>query len=314
MSSGTLTREGFTYDRKFILLRDLEKTPREFRHLSITKCSALCLFHTSIRGPILTVSYRPPGATEDAGMHLDIPLEPSDFRKLEKVSVRLHSSPTVAYDLGQRYNQWFSDILGFPVVLAYWGENPRKVLGNLPGKPTNVSPKPRSFMSRALKQIPVIGPALVSDDWVIAFNDVAPFLVITEESAAEVTTRLPDGVEVDITKFRANIILKNSPSAYDEDFWGELIFGDDKKIMLTGNCGRCTSLNIDYNTGESGTGRDGMMLKLLSKDRRVDEGYKYSPVFGRYGFASVKSEGKVLTVGDEVVVSKRNAERTRFCK
>ena len=282
--------------------------------MAVTKFPKVCLFHTAIQGQTLTVSYHPPGATEDEVKYLDIPLEPANAKDLEKVSVNMHDSPTVAYDLGQHYNQWFSDIFGFKVVLAYWGGNPRHVLGNLPGKPANVPSKPKSFISRILKQVPLIGSALISDDWVIAFNDVAPFLVITEESAANATTLLPDGVEVDITKFRSNIILKNSPSAYDEDFWGELIFGDDTKIILTTNCGRCTSLNIDYCTGKSGTGRDGMMLKLLNKDRRVDEGYKYSPIFGRYGFSTVKSEGKTLAVGDEVVVSKRNAERTRFCK
>lgn len=226
----------------------------------------------------------------------------------------MHSSPSTGYDMGQHYNQWFSDIFGFKVVLAYWGGNPRQVLGNLPGKPANVSQKPRTMMSKILSQIPLIRHVINSDGWGIAFNDVAPFLIITEESAAEVTTRLPDGVEVDITKFRANIILKNSPSAYVEDFWGELVFGDDTKITLTSNCGRCISLNIDYNTGKSGTGRDGTMLKLLGPGRRVDEGHKYSPIFGRYGFSSVPSEGNNLSVGDKVVVSKRNKERTKFCK
>lgn len=314
ISAATLTREGFGHDRKFVLLRDLEKTPPEFQHIAVTKYPTVCLFHTSIRGDTLTVSYQPPGGTSDNAKHLDIPLEPSNLQQLDKVAINMHFSPTIAYDLGQHYNQWFSDIFGFKVVLAYWGGNPRQVLGNLPGKASNVSSKPSSFISRFLRQIPLIGSALVPEDWVIAFNDVAPFLVITEESAAEVTTRLPDDVEVDITKFRANIVLKKSLSPYDEDFWGELIFGEDAKIVLTGNCGRCVSLNVDYSTGKLGTGKDGMVLKLLSKDRRVDQGCKYSPVFGRYGFASVKSQGKTLAVGDEVAVGKRNDERTRFCK
>ena len=314
ISAATLTREGFSYDRKFVLLRDLGTAPRGFQHMAVTAYPTVCLFHTSIRGDTLTVNYKPPGATGDNVKYLDIPLQPSNFQKLDKVEINMHSSPTVAYDLGQHYNQWFSDIFGFKVVLAYWGGNPRQVLGNLPGKAPNVSSKPMSFMSSILRQIPLVGSALIPEDWVIAFNDVAPFLIITEESAADVTTRLPGDVEVDITKFRANIILKKSSCAYDEDFWGELIFGDGAKIILTGNCGRCASLNIDYNTAKSGTGKDGMVLKLLSRDRRVDQGYKYSPIFGRYGFTSMNSEGKTLAVGDEVVVGKRNTERTTFCK
>lgn len=226
----------------------------------------------------------------------------------------MHNSPTTAYDLGGHYNQWFSDIFGFKVVLAHWGRNPRHVLGSLPGKPINVSSKPKSAMSKILRRVPVIGRVLIADDFVIAFNDCAPFLVITEESAAEVSTRLPDGIKVDITKFRANIILKQSPAPYDEDYWGELTFSNDARITLASNCGRCMSLNIDYITGKSGTGPEGQVLKLLSKDRRVDPGYKYSPIFGRYGFTSVESEGETVAVGDKVVVSRRNTERTTFCK
>jgi uncharacterized protein YcbX len=150
----------------------------------------------------------------------------------------------------------------------------------------------------------------------IAFNDGAPYLVISEASVADVTNRLPDGVEMDHTKFRGNIVLKGSNLAFEEDFWGELTFsgdGDDARIVLTGNCGRCKSLNVDYNTGDAGKGPDGQVLKLLQKDRRVDPGMKYSPIFGRYGFTLRGDEGKVLRVGDQVAV-KRNQEGTVFCE
>jgi uncharacterized protein YcbX len=310
IQTATLTREGFTHDRKFMLLRDLGK---EFQNITITKYPSVCLFHTSIQGKTVTVSYRPPGGIEDEVKRLEIPLEPH-LQRLKKIPVNMHFSPTTAFDMGQQYNEWFSDIFGVKVVLVYWGGNPRKVLGNLPERTTNVSSKPLSLISNILGRIPIIGSILYSNDWVIAFNDCAPFLVITEESTADVTKRLPDGVEMDITKFRSNIVLKKSSSAFEEDFWAELLFGEDTTMILTGNCGRCTSLNIDYHTGKSGTGRDGQVLKLLSKDRRVDQGVKYSPIFGRYGFVSTRCEGSVLAVGDEVVVSKRNQERTRFRK
>jgi len=54
------------------------------------------------------------------------------------------------------------------------------------------------------------------------------------------------------------------------------------------------------------------VLKLLQKDRRVDLGAKYSPVFGRYGFVGKGGEGRVVRVGEEVWVSGRNKERTKF--
>ncbi|CAK7226266.1 hypothetical protein SBRCBS47491_006173 [Sporothrix bragantina] len=97
------------------------------------------------------------------------------------------------------------------------------------------------------------------------------------------------------------------------------------RLLLTSNCARCTSLNVDYTTGTRAAGELGEVLKRLAKDRRVDPGTKYSPVFGRYafldqhgdekcfggGFDDDDHEGAVrIAVGDEVTVTRRNAERT----
>ncbi|CAK7199988.1 hypothetical protein SEUCBS139899_002676 [Sporothrix eucalyptigena] len=92
------------------------------------------------------------------------------------------------------------------------------------------------------------------------------------------------------------------------------------RLLLTSNCARCTSLNVDYATGTRAAGELGEVLKRLSKDRRVDPGTKYSPVFGRYAFLDEKNlgsenddgdEGIVrIAVGDEVTVTRRNPERT----
>lgn len=56
------------------------------------------------------------------------------------------------------------------------------------------------------------------------------------------------------------------------------------------------------------------MLKKLNSDRRVDRGAKWSPVFGRYSFLAPDCDGQVISVGDEVVVSKRLEETTKFGK
>ncbi|KAE9371592.1 hypothetical protein N431DRAFT_491931 [Stipitochalara longipes BDJ] len=313
VSYAMLTKEGFYHDRRFVLLQPDGANPGQWKHMAVSKISEMVLFHTSISGDILTITYCPPGSDAADSETLDIPLEPENLKELKTVEVNMHFSPTKGYDMGEKYSKWFSDRFGFKVVLAYWGNNPRLVLGNLLGKPTMQGPKPKNVITKVMSSLPVIGPILEEEDAVIAFNDCAPYLVVTEPSLADVSKRLPEGVEADITKFRANILLKTSDPAWEEDFWAELTIGEEgAKVLLTGNCGRCKSLNVDYNTGESGTGRDGEMLKLLQKDRRVDQGTKYSPIFGRYGFASKGSEGMVLRVGDEVTLSRRNEERTRF--
>ena len=295
-----------------MLLKVGENPTCELKNMHVSDFASMCLFHPVIQGDKLSVEYRPPGM-DKASHQLEVPLYPS-LEKLEKVNINMHHSPTRGYNMGEQYNKWFSERFGFKVIFAFWGENPRLVMGNRPGRLATEVPRPKSSAINLLRYIPVIGSKLLGTDAVIAFNDCAPYLIITEKSGEDASSRLPDGVSMDLTKFRANIVVQGSPTAYDEDFWGELRFGTGTSIILTANCARCNSLNVDYETGKSGTGKAGQFLKLLAKDRRVDPGTKYSPVFGRYGFVGKRDEGKLLKVGDEVVVSHRNEERTRFCK
>ena len=286
-SSPTVTdfrfRQGFAMDRKFMLLQVQEASPQKLKNMHVPEFPSMSLFHPLMQEDKMLVAYREPGLAPTAPdtSVLEIPLVESTFRDLKTVDVNMHQSPTTAFDMGPKYNQWFQKYFGFKVILAYYGGNTRQVLGNLPGRPATNTPKARTSISRVLGSLPIIGPKLVPDDEVIAFNDCAPYLVITEKSTDDVSSRLPDGVDMDITKFRANIILKGSPTAFDEDFWGEILLGGGSRVILTANCARCVSLNVDYETGEVGTGRAGGVLKLLAKDRRVDPGTKYSPIFGR---------------------------------
>ena len=118
---------------------------------------------------------------------------------------------------------------------------------------------------------------------------------------------------MDMTKFRPNIVLSGAEKAYEEDYWANVnVNGID--IQLAHNCVRCASLNVDYKTGKPGKGESGKVLAKLQKDRRVDAGHKWSPVFGRYCFWKSREPSKMLSVGDEVRVTRVNKERTKFSK
>lgn len=289
---------------------------RRLENMHITFFPEMGLFLTELRidhkGAIsgtVIVTYHSPGQTQ--GRDIEIPLQP-ETTSLEVVDVVMHSSPTKAYDMGSQYNRWFSECFGYEVVLVYLGENLRPVLGNLsPNAANGQSAKSSSWFSSVASNIPLLGTSTKENEG-ITFADCAPFLVVTEESVADVSTRLPDGEEMDITKFRPNIVLSGSSNAWDEDFWGGIRVRGDLDIILTQNCVRCVSLNVDYATGKPATGEAGSILKKLMKDRRVDPGTKYSPVFGRYGFLAKEVEGMAITIGDEVTVTKKNAERTQF--
>lgn len=174
------------------------------------------------------------------------------------------------------------------------------------------------------------------EDYSITLQDCAPYLVASTASVNAVTAimrRRADGnldrdYTMDVTKFRPNIVVTSDTDeqlqAWEEDFWAELSFapskadtpGTEVKIALTANCVRCSSINVDYSTGKFGAEGKGQVFKSLQKERRVDSGHKYSPVFGRYGFLDRGGNGavgeSVLSVGDEVSVTKKNEERTVF--
>lgn len=142
----------------------------------------------------------------------------------------------------------------------------------------------------------------------LTFTDVAPFLVTTEASLRNVSARMSAGHSVDMYRFRPNIVV-DGEGEWDEDFWAELLINGRDTLVLTGNCARCTSLNVDYVTGKPAAGELGDVLKKLMKDRRVDKGTKWSPVFGRYGFLAGQ-EGFGVSVGDEVEVASRREKRS----
>lgn len=253
------------------------------------------------------------------------------------------------------------------MILVYLGPHLRPVLGNVaPGSKSvkgmdrGNNTKSNTWGSWVLRVTEAVPASLVSmssqrsqtggSEEGITFADMAPYLVVTEESLHDVSARLGEGVDMDVTKFRPNIVLSGSAKPWEEDFWGGLTIiakdvngdvydhDDDKngdvqcnhrimELVLTSNCARCRSINVDYETGKQGTGETGSVLRKLMGDRRVDKGMKYSPVFGRYAFLVPPPTSMMTTygqprperaagrrskisVGDEVFVSKRNESRT----
>jgi len=287
-------------------------------NMTITYYNELALFLQSIdmSTKILTVTYSPPNGDSKS---LKISLEP-DIADLEVVDVSLHRSSAEAYRMSEEVNAWFSSCFGYEVILAYLGPNKRPVLGNI--SPNAVKSKPagsQTWLSSITASMPSISASKPRDEGIM-FADCAAYLVVTEESLQDVSSRLSDGTKVDTTKFRPNIVLSGSSKAYEEDYWGAItVSGCSQKenkqeveIVLTANCLRCVSVNVDYSTGQPAKGEAGTVLKKLMKDRRVDNGNKYSPVFGRYGFLTSSAAGQTIAVGDEVSVSKINRERTIF--
>ncbi|PYI09110.1 MOSC domain protein [Aspergillus sclerotiicarbonarius CBS 121057] len=366
-STAKLTARGFPYDRRFMLLKVIHNGDgtSTLKNMHVPHFPEMSLFYTDLiypsvdgteRGRII-VTYRPPGNAESRT--LEVPLQP-DTRGLEELAIVMHQSPTKGYNMGERYNGWFSECFGYEVVLAYLGPHSRGVLGSFaPEKSVAHMSLNNSWISmRAVgglvlatlllnwvagpgemslvKMLPSLAATVVAvllsvwtrygGGWTrkeeerITFADTAPYLLVSRTSVDNVSARLAGDEEMDVTKFRPNIVVAGAKTAFEEDFWAELKVGQDQdqdqgadegpaRLLLTANCVRCQSLNVDYATGKMGMGETGTVLKKLMKDRRVDKGARFSPVFGRYVFLDRQSDGRTVRVGDAVVVARRVEER-----
>ncbi|OBT78402.1 hypothetical protein VF21_02172 [Pseudogymnoascus sp. 05NY08] len=328
LSSATVVGTGLQYDRTFMLLRveGGDNEPRKLNNMFVSRLTEMALFKTALVQPgdgdedgleEFTVTYAGPSSSLPPTT-ITIPFVP-DTENLEIIDVVMHNSPTRAYDMGAEYNDWFSAQFGYEVVLAYIGTMRRKVLGSLwPSAAESAVASTTRSVSRYLSSYLPSSIVAKGEEWRppgITFADIAMFLIVTEESLAETSLRLPEGVEMDIRKFRPNIVLSGAEGAWHEDLWGQINIenrdGVEVELALTANCARCASINIDYSTGKQALGEKGTMLKKLMPDRRVDKGNKYSPIFGRYGYLG-RGAGSNISIGDDVSVVKRLEEPATF--
>lgn len=332
-SQAIVTKHGFTHDRRFMMLqvqRD-ESCKPTYKNMHVAYFPEMVLFFPTLSIPegdasrgTIDVAYRPPEGEEKT---FSVPLEP-DVRDLEVIDVVMHSSGTKAHVMPSDVNDWFSSCFGYEVILVYLGQNTRDVLMSTSANAQQQQTQPTAgagwlsgITSKAASYMSGSEGNKENADAVprtITFSDCAPFLLANEKSMEALHPRLPDGEKFDIAKFRPNIIISGAKEEWEEDLWGEVKIkpsdGDREPIVIEceQNCNRCQSINIDFSTGQPDTGEHGKMLKKMMKDRRVDPGAKWSPIFGRYSFLQPESEGRSVAVGDEVVITRWNKETTKF--
>lgn len=122
----------------------------------------------------------------------------------------------------------------------------------------------------------------------VGFADAYPFLLISEESLADLNQRLDEPLPMN--RFRPNIVVRGV-EAYAEDSWktvriGEMVFDVVKP------CARCAVTTTDQETAERGK----EPLRTLAMYRKFGEG---SPKFGQ----NLVHHGQgMLQVGDALEV------------
>lgn len=297
----------------------LQVTPDGYKNMAVSRYPEMTQFVTQVDSfgsdnGTITVDFRAYGNAEQAKT-IKIPLVP-DTEKMESFQVKLHESRVTALKMPDEYNAWFSSCFGYQVVLVYLGPNKRAVMFQ------DMQPLEPDPLTRFLtKQFPFTGPYIErlmglqqKEPWRITFADCAPYLITSKTSLEDVSSRLPDGEEMDMTKFRPNIVLSGAFEPYQEDYWGRIKINHKAELIIAHNCPRCKSINLDYDTGKPAVGASGDVLKKLQHDRRIDIGSKWSPVFGRYAFWDQKYADQVIKVGHKVNVTKVNDGLTVWSK
>jgi uncharacterized protein YcbX len=292
-----------------------------FKNMHVPHFPQMALFLTDLVLPSdtqqdgkIVVTYQEPPVSCNKRRTLQVPLQP-DLTDLPEIPVTMHQSPMTGYDMGSEYSDWFSACFGFRVVLAYTGPNRRRVLGSVNPNTSlhQTEAAAGGWLSTLKDYVPGLsagGGGGGAKDEILTFADCAAYMVVNDMSVQQVASRFQHSRGVEVTRFRPNLVVGGAESAWEEDFWAELSFGK-ARIVLTSNCIRCRSLDVDFETGEFHTSEDGVVYKKLNRDRRVDKGAKYKPVFGRYGFLKEDVVASIR-VGDAVSVSRKATERTTF--
>ena len=179
--------------------------------------------------------------------------------------VRIFNDQVLAEDVGDEAARWFGAVLQRPCRLVRTGASYTR----------RVSPEE-------------VGRAGAGSE--ISFTDAFPTLLTSEESLADLNSRLPRPLLMN--RFRPNIVVRGS-APYEEDTWkavgaGGIVFGCAAPNL------RCVITTIDQQSGK----RDGAEpLRTLATYRRAQDGSDV--MFGQY---LVHSGTGKLRVGDPLVI------------
>jgi MOSC domain-containing protein len=217
--------------------------------LSQRSHSRLALVIPSIQGDKLRVDA--PGMPT-----LEVPLHPSSTVATRVV---VWDDVCSASWVGERAAEWFSGFLGCGCSLVYMAED---------------AVRPAD---------PVFAPAGSR----VSFADGFPFLLISEESLADLNRRLAEPLPMN--RFRPNLVVAGG-EPYDEDRWTNFEIGGIR-LRVVKPCGRCVVTTTDQTTGKRGK----EPLRTLATYRKRDG----EVMFGQ----NVVHDGSgLLRVGDTVIL------------
>lgn len=215
---------GLRYDRRWMVVTPMGEflTQREF--------PSLALVRVTIAAPHLRVTA--PGAGE-----LVTPLAPMGGRP---IATRVWDDPVRAVAPDHQADAWFSDYLGFEVVLAYM--------------PDHV--------------VREVDRDYAPEGGQTGFADGFPFLLIGESSLADLNSRL--ATPLPMNRFRPNLVVSGS-APFAEDQWRRIRIGEIPMEVVK-PCARCVVTTTDQATGKRAGDEP---LRTLATFRRQGNGVMF---------------------------------------
>ncbi len=204
---------------------------------------------------------------------LIIPFEPNTN---ETASVKIWRSRCRAKVYENEINEWFQDVLQTDCKLVLMPEDTRR--------------KVNYFYA-------------VHKDDTVSFADGYPFLLIGENSLADLNSRLENPVPMN--RFRPNFVVSGS-EAFAEDEWKKIKIGEcDFHVVKP--CGRCVITTIDQ---EIGVKQGVEPLKTLASFRIPKRSIKKKILFGQNLIA--ETVGGTISIGDKVEILRVSDKKQNF--
>lgn len=236
---------GFRYDRRWMVT-----TPRgEF--ITQRECPALALVRVEVAEPHLRVTA--PGMPD-----LVLALNPLGGRP---VSTMIWDDQVSVVAPDHRADDWFSQVVGLEVVLAYMPDTVRREVD-------------RDWAPRGGRT---------------GFADGFPFLLIGDASLADLNQRL--GEALPMNRFRPNLVVAGS-APFAEDGWRAIRIGG-LEMEVVKPCARCVVTTTSQERGA----RDGdEPLRTLATFRRQDGKVMFGQNVVHYGTGTLQV-GNEVSVG-----------------
>ena len=182
----------------------------------------------------------------------------------EVLQVNIWQDQCQAKSVSHELDQWLSDFLKINCKLVFQDQNDIRQVDQQYAKPQDQ----------------------------VYFSDGFPFLIISENSLADLNSRMP--YQISMLRFRPNLVISGCRS-FAEDYWREIKIGEIS-FRLPKPCSRCPIPNIDPKTGKTSK----HTIKTLNQYRRFNNQVYFgqNALHNESGVLNVNDPVKVLVTGD----------------